>query len=119
MESLGDPVRAVQEANQKLQLLLDILRPEQELFSAGAEPMAAALAEVIRVGELLRTGLAVKSEGPGAEELERYRRHLEQLKQLLPGVHARLLIERSRLEAERAHLDAAASWAHAAVPRSR
>jgi hypothetical protein len=118
MGSIEIPVRAIEDANHKLHRLLDILRPEQQSFSAGAEHMAAALEEVIRVGEWLRAGLAMKAEGRMAEELERYRAYLEQLRQLLPGVHAQLLTERSRLEIERAHLEAAAAWARAVAPHS-
>jgi hypothetical protein len=118
MEGLSISVQAIEEANRKLDLLLDILRPAQASFSISAEHMAAVFAEVLRVGEWLRAGLAQNAAGHLAEELERYRRHLEQLRQLLPSVHAQLLTERSRLEAERAHLEAAAAWARSASRQS-
>ncbi len=118
MESLAISAQAIADANRKLDLLLQVLRPAQESFSISAEHMAAVLAEVLRVGEWLRAGLAHNAEGRMAEELERYRLHLEQLRQLLPSVHAQLLTERSRLQAERAHLDAAAAWARTAGRQS-
>lgn len=113
MESVGISVQALEGANRKLDLLLDILRPAQASFSISTEHMAAVLAEVLRVGEWLRAGLAHNAEGRMAQELERYRLHLEQLRQLLPNVHAQLLTERSRLQAERTHLEATAAWARA------
>jgi hypothetical protein len=118
MESLGISVQALEDANRKLDLLLDILRPAQASFSISAEHMAAVLAEVLRVGEWLRAGLAHNAEGRMAQELERYRLHLEQLRQLLPNVHAQLLTERSRLAAERTHLEATAAWARSASKQS-
>jgi hypothetical protein len=46
------------------------------------------------------------------ESLE-YRRNLERLKEFLPGVHARLLAEKSRLEAARSHVATAEAWSRA------
>ena|SRR5215813_1755717 len=110
MESLMS-VHALEDANRKLDLLVEVLRPAQESFSVSAEHMAAVLGELLRVGEWLRAGLAHNAEGRLAEELEHYRLHLEHLRQILPSVHAQLLTERSRLQAERAHLEASAAWA--------
>jgi hypothetical protein len=118
MESLGISLHALEDANRKLDLLLDVLRPAQQSFSISAEHMAAVLAELLRVGELLRAGLAQNAEGPLAQELERYRLHLENLRQVLPSIHAQLLTERSRLQAERAHLEATAAWARSAQGHS-
>ncbi len=114
MESLAISVQALEDANRKLDLLLEVLRPAQESFSVSPEHMAAVLGELLRVGEWLRAGLAHNAEGHLAEELERYRLHLEQLRHLLPSLHAQLLTERSRLQAERAHLEATAAWTRSA-----
>jgi folate-dependent tRNA-U54 methylase TrmFO/GidA len=65
--------QALADANHKLEVLLQILGSAQELHTISAEHMAAALAEVVCVGEWLRAGLAQNAEGPMAEELERYR----------------------------------------------
>ena len=118
MEGLGISVHALEDANRKLDLLLEILRPAQESFSVSAEHMAAAMAELLRVGEWMRAGLAHNAEGRMAQELDRYRLHLEDLRHLLPTVHAQLLTERSRLQAERTHLEATAAWARSAGRRS-
>jgi hypothetical protein len=117
MESLKIPVQSLETANHKLEFLLEALRPAPSSCSLSAEHMAAALAEVLRVGEWLRAGLAKQTHGRMPEELQRYRQHLEQFRQLLPGVHAQLLTERSRLEAERAHLESATAWARSASSR--
>jgi len=117
MEGVVIPTQALRDANHRLDLLLTTLRPAHDSCPVSAEQMAAALAEVLRVGEWLRAGLANQTDGGMPEELQRYRQHLEQLRQLLPGVHAQLLTERSRLEAERAHLESAAAWARSASPR--
>jgi hypothetical protein len=117
MEGVGIAVQALENANQKLDLLLKTLRPAQGSCAVGAEQMAAALAEVLRVGEWLRAGLAKQTDGRVPEELERYRQHLEQLRQLLPDVHAQLLTARSQLEGERAHLESATAWSRSASSR--
>jgi hypothetical protein len=114
MEGVAISLHSMEEANRKLDLLLQILRPAQASFTISAEHMAAILAELLRVGEWMRAGLAHNAEGKLAEELERYRHHLEDLRHLLPSLHAQLLTERSRLQAERAHLEATAAWARSA-----
>jgi uncharacterized membrane protein YccC len=117
MEGIAVPVQALEDANRKLDLLLKVLQPARDACPIRAEHMAAVLAEVLRVGEWLRAGLANRKDGRIPAELDQYRRHLEQLRQLLPGVHAQLLTERSRLEAERSHLESAAAWARSASSR--
>ena len=110
MEGVGISTQALEDANRKLDALLKILRPAQESFSVSVEHMAAVMAELLRVGDWMRAGLAQNAEGAVAQELDRYRLHLEDLKHLLPGIHAHLLTERVRLKAERAHLEATAAW---------
>jgi hypothetical protein len=48
-----------------------------------------------------------------AKEVANYRSTLEQLQQLLPGIHQRLLAEKARLEAAHTHLTAATAWSDA------
>src|SRR5262249_23651668 len=100
---IGISVHSMEEANRKLDLLLKILHPAQASFSISAEHMAAVLAELLRVGEWMRAGLAHNAEGRLAEELERYRQHLEDLRHLLPSVQAQLPTHRSRQQAKGAH----------------
>lgn len=117
MEGVMIPTQALQDANHRLALLIQALTPNPVPHPMSAEHMSAALAEVLRVGEWLRGGLAKQTTGGMPEALRQYREHLEQLRRLLPGLHAQLLTERSRLEGERAHLESAAAWAHSAMQR--
>jgi len=112
VESIDISVRAIKEVNQKLAQFADALQRTSP--SLTAEQMAEVLAEVVRIGEWTRAGLTQNTDGRMAEELERYHLLLEQLRQSLPILHARLLTERSRLQAESAHLDASVAWARSA-----
>jgi len=111
MERLAVPVQELEKSNGKLQLLLETLGPAEASPAINTQHVADVFAEVMRVGEWLRDGLADSATGRMAEELARYHQHLEQLRQFLPRIHGHLLTERARLEAERIHLEAAAAWA--------
>lgn len=111
MESLAPSLQAIEKVNDKLDQLLASLHPAPASFSLTAEQMAAIFNEVMLVGEWLRSGLAAAAPSAMAEQLDRYRQHLELLRQLLPGIYSQLLTERSRIQAERNHLEAAAAWA--------
>jgi hypothetical protein len=115
MEGVTIPTQALQDANHRLALLLQALETKAAPCPVSPEHMSAALAEVLRVGEWLRGGLAKQTTNGMPEALQQYREHLEQFRQLLPGLHAQLLTERSRLESERAHLESAAAWADSAL----
>jgi len=119
MEGLEISVQSIQDTNQRLDVLIEILRPAQDSFSVTPEHMAAVLAEALPAGEWLRAGLARNAEGCMADELERYRLRLEQLRHMLPTLHAQLLTERSRLQAEKTHLEATTAWARSAQGQSR
>ena len=119
MEGVGVSVRSLEDTNQRLELFIKILKPARKSFSVTPEHMAALLAELLRAEEWLGAGLAHNAEGRMAHELERYRLHLEQLRRLLPTLHAQLLTERSRLRAEKNHLEATAAWARSAQGQSR
>lgn len=111
MESLASSLEAIARVNKKLDGLLAAVAPAPASFSLTAEQMAAILAEVMRVGDWLQAGLARDPDPVLQQELGRYRLHLEQLRATLPGVYTRLLTERSRIQAERAHLESASAWA--------
>jgi hypothetical protein len=48
-----------------------------------------------------------------AKAISEYRNTVEQLAEILPRVHGRLLTEKARLEIARAHVTATAAWAQA------
>ena len=119
MEGVAVSVQSIEDTNRNLDSLIEILRRAQKSFSVTPEHMATLLAEVLRAGEWLRSGLARNAQGRMADELARYCLRLEQLRHLLPTLHAQLLTERSRLQAEKKHLEATATWARSAHGQSR
>ncbi len=104
----------LQTANSKIQQLLEMLRPAEELCAIDTDHVRELFAEVLRIAGLLGKEPESSLRGPLADELARYREHLDQLRQILPRLHGQLLTRRLRLEAERAHLDGAAAWVHSA-----
>lgn len=77
------------------------------------QQMAALLSELMRAGEWIRSlPKGPRSQTPELEEeLTRYRKRVERLRDLLPAIHDALLRERARLEQERTRLESAAQWA--------
>jgi hypothetical protein len=47
------------------------------------------------------------------QQLSKFRQHLEQLKLILPALHARLLAEQTRLSQTQTQFNAAAAWIQA------
>jgi hypothetical protein len=104
LDALGT-LRAV---NENLRSALVRLRPEQtQCSSIKPEELSALVAELRRAAECVRTPQA-QSEATAALE---YRRNLDRLRQILPGLHLRLLAEKSQLEAARTQVAAADAWA--------
>jgi hypothetical protein len=74
------------------------------------------LAEIMHATEWLRdVARHTPIDTELAREVSDYRRSVEQLQQMLPAMHARLVKEKARLEAARTHLAAAAAWAQAST----
>jgi hypothetical protein len=82
---------------------------------ATPEQMAGLLSLLLRAGAWLRAE-PLPASGADPEltlELERYRGNVERLRDFLPALHRQLLLERTRLEAQRARVQSAAEWARA------
>ena len=77
------------------------------------EDLAATFVEIARVGEVLRADTRVPPDPELEEALGQYRVLLERLRESMPRLHCRLLLERARLEVQRSHLEAASVWAEA------
>jgi hypothetical protein len=77
------------------------------------EDLAATFVEITRVGELFQGHTSAQPEPELEKAIARYRMLLECLRDSMPRLHCRLLLERARLEAQRSHLEAANSWAEA------
>ena len=103
-------------ANTKLRAGLARLQPELNSAAVTPEDLADLLAALLCAADLWRV-IALESV-PDAE-LEKvtaeYRTNVEQLAQILPRVHERLLTEKARLELARAHVMAATAWAQASI----
>ena len=104
----------LQHANQRLERLLKgHNRPDVYRTESRQEDLAAVLSEILQVGEWLARHEFPAGDPELARELSHYRIHLEQMRDLMPVLHAELLTERARLEAERSHLESASAWAEA------
>lgn len=104
------------QTNQRLGNWLDgMLSPSARLAVVAPEHITMMLSELSRAGAELRAHpLPVSGADPELDqELNQYRRHLELLRELMPSIHNQLLIERARLEAQRAQVQSAAEWAQA------
>jgi len=102
----------LREVNGSIRSTLVRLRPDQKHCSdIQPKDFSDLLSEVLRAAECLR-GQPVPSETIElAQATIEYRTNLEQLREFLPQVHGNLLAEKSRLEAARAQVAAAAAWA--------
>jgi hypothetical protein len=102
-------------ANRNLRAGLARLLPEPNGSSPlHPEDLSGLLAELLRAADCLR-GIP-----PGSipdvqleKDVSEYRNIVEQLAQMLPRVHGRLLTEKARLEIAQAHVAATAAWAQA------
>jgi len=75
---------------------------------------ADLLAELLRATDCLnRNRLDSSADAAWEKEISQYRSNLEQLAKVLPSISGRLLVEKARLEAARAHVAKAAAWAQA------
>jgi hypothetical protein len=106
----------IRETNQRLRHWLDCTITQRgQLTAAVPDRITALLSELSRAGAELRAQ-PIPAAGTDPEldrELELYRRHVEQLRVILPSIHSQLLVERALLEGQRARVLSAAEWARA------
>jgi len=110
-----DALETLRQVNANLRSALIRLRPERKHCSTiRPQDFSEILSQLLRAAECLRR-LPAHSEAAAALEKEslEYRGNLEKLKHFLPGLHVRLLAEKSRLETARTHVAAAAAWVRA------
>jgi len=106
----------LRDANGRLGPWLESMAPEPGRSAmVTPEHLTALLSELLRTGAALRaTPIPAQGFDPDLDsELARYRSHMERLRDLLPSIHRHLLLERARLEAQRARVKAASEWARA------
>ncbi|MGA2980883.1 MAG: hypothetical protein ABSD76_14935 [Terriglobales bacterium] len=107
-----DALETLRQVNIYLRSALIRLRPEiRHCSTIKPRDFSDLLSQIRRASACLQR-LPPYSEAAAAAEKEslEYRSSLEKLRHYLPGVHIRLLAEKSRLETARDHLAAAASW---------
>jgi hypothetical protein len=115
-----DGLETLRQGNEQLRSALLRLRPERAHCAAiqpqeisGLIRQFAQAAE--RLGRLAGQSDDAAQAAAFEEEKSEFYRNLETLKRFLPDLHVRLLAEKSRLEAARHNLEAAASWAQARI----
>jgi hypothetical protein len=108
--------QSLHQTNQRLRHWLDsMLAQSGQLAVVNPEHITILLSELSRAGAELRANpLPIGGADPELDqELNLYRRNVELLCQLMPSIHNQLLVERARLEAQRAQVQSAADWARA------
>jgi hypothetical protein len=103
------------ETNRRLRCWLTRIAAEPGQRTAPTpEDITMLLSELMQTGARLRAEPVVTGADPEFDrQLELYRGHIEQLRDLLPSIHGELLAERARLEAQRARVRTASEWAQA------
>ncbi|HZQ23157.1 MAG TPA: hypothetical protein VFA89_10175 [Terriglobales bacterium] len=106
-------LRDLDESNASLgNHLRKLTDPELNVAWLSAE-LVGVLSDLRDLGEWLRSETATRDRLPVHQQLLEYRAKLEQLRNVMCALHSRLLTERSRLQAERTHLNTASEWARA------
>jgi predicted component of type VI protein secretion system len=108
---------SLRSANRNLRTGLARLLPESNASpSLDPQDLSGLLTELLRAADCVRSippGFVADTELE--EAISEYRNTVEQLAQILPRVHGRLLTEKARLEIAQAHVTAAAAWAQAST----
>ena len=111
-------VQTLRDANRRIPDWLDcVIARHEQAAVVTPDQMAGLLAELLKAGEGLRAepipeqGVDSELDDELDDELQKYRRNVERLQRMLPAIHSQLLVERARLEFQRARVQAAAEWA--------
>lgn len=109
---MSDLLPRLKRANQTLSTVVTLLSSGPSA-NAVITPnlLESILTEILGVGESLQHRGIPDSDPEVDIQIHQYRSHLEQLRTLMPYLHAQLLTERAHLEAERSHLETASAWA--------
>jgi len=109
----GIAIKTLEAINNELQQALDELWRDATV--AASPRTFASVLTVLQRGSEVRRALSTELAGNPdiVAQLKLYRRHLEELGEVLPRIQGRLLAERARLEGEQSHLAAASAWVQA------
>ncbi len=106
---MSEVTERLRQANERLRSLVDwVSSGNADQIAAAGGHLTDLSAELANVGELL--GKFRMADHQCHKELSEYRQNLVRLRAALPVFQAQLLAVRSRLEPERAHVQAAAAW---------
>jgi hypothetical protein len=112
--TLRDDLETLRQVNEYLRTALIRFRPERRHCSAiKPRDFSDVRGQLRQAAECLRRLLPSQTGSEIEKESLEYRGNLENLKRLLPDVHARLLAEKSRLETAQTHVKAATAWERA------
>jgi hypothetical protein len=107
-------IEVLRQATRKLQAGLARLQLQPPNPAAlHPEDLAGLLTDLSHAACVVRTIPSAASHAEMKKEISQYRSTVEQLAQILPAVHGRLLTEKARLEIMQTHMTAAAAWAQA------
>ncbi|HEY1271073.1 MAG TPA: hypothetical protein VGF08_03780 [Terriglobales bacterium] len=106
-----DLAQTLSATNHKLHCLVQRLSAPDAAQAVIPDDLEELLTELLRMNQWLSEEGAKARLHAWGTGIEEYLDLLERLRQLLPALHAGLLTERARLEAERTHLESASSWA--------
>jgi hypothetical protein len=109
-------VESLRESNHRLRAWLERVTGEcGRRRAATPEDIGRLLAELLKTGSKLRSAeLPERGDDAALDQaLDEYRRHVEQVRELLPSIYGDLLAERARIESQRARLQSAKEWAQA------
>jgi hypothetical protein len=112
--AVPDTLATLRQVNDYLRAALLGLRPEERHCSTvTAQEFLDLLTQFRRADACLRHPPARSESSPLEQELVECRANLGELKRFLPDLHARLLVEKARLEGAQAHVSIATAWARA------
>jgi hypothetical protein len=106
-------LEGLQQANRNLRQMLLLL--QQDGLNAARKGLFGKLRAQVSQADacLRRTGLDTSRSSQTMSEISQYRRHLQQITQILPVVHGRLLAEKARLQIKRARHEGVQVWVDA------
>ena len=103
-------LQAFRESNRQIQTSLEKLSPDGEFALAATHTvMSAMLALLSRIQPLLPLAAQMQVH-PLNQEVSEFQRLVSRLRDLLPGLQARLLHERERIDQETVRLRTALQW---------
>ena len=108
--------RDLHETNLRLTSCLDlVVTGQNQRRVITQEEISSLLSELMRAGaELHSRPIPAAGDDAGFDsELRQYCLQVERLRDLLPAIHAGLLVERARIEAQQSRMLSAAEWARA------